>query len=216
MNQSNVLEGREEGIHIEVRGIDFKRQHRAVATGEHATRHLMIGMVGSSGIMHGLYRIPCSEPVGELRRIRAGAFLAQRIAHRPAARQPYVERSRPESASLNERTHGCDHRCRSRNGAEDDVVMTRQRLSDGLYDNVSAKGDRPAVVGSSERVVDNELRAMLMGKCCESANIGNAHPRVGDRLDKNQARRLPERVGDDAHVGGIHICRGDAPALHIA
>ena len=95
-------------------------------------------------------------------------------------------------------------------------MMTRQRLGGGFYDHVSAKRDWPAVVGSGERVVDDEERAMVVRESCESLNIGNAHPRVGDRLDKNQARRLPERVGDDAHVGGIHICRGDAPALHIA
>src|SRR5204863_7258319 len=176
----------------------------------------MIGMVGSSGIMHGLYRIPCSEPVGELRRIRAGAFLAQRIAHRPAARQPDVKRSRPESGTFYERTHGRDDLLSSRDGAEDDVMMTRQRLGGGFYDHVSAKRDWPAVVGSGERVVDDEERAMVVRESCESLNIGNAHPRVGDRLDKNQARRLPERGGSDAHVGGSHICRGGAPALHVA
>ena len=89
--------------------------------------------------------------------------------------------------------------------AADHVAVAVQVLRRRVIHDVGAERQRTLEVRRSERVVDDEQRTAPVGELGNGGDVGEAHHRVGRRLDEHQPRRGRHGVGNALRIARVDV-----------
>ena len=91
--------------------------------------------------------------------------------------------------------------------------MPRQELGGRVNDDVGPVLDRPAEIGSGERVVDDERQARFMGDCRDALDVDHDAAGVGEIFDEDRLALRRQAFAEIFRVARIDEMAGPAELL---
>src|SRR5436190_13301117 len=207
--------------------VELNGDHPAEA-GHLRLRELVLRVRGETGIDHALLPQALGEPGGDRAAVLVVARHAEVQRFRGPERPAGVERTRHGARGVeNELQAGGEIVVVQDGDTAHHVGVAVQVLRRGVVDDVRAEVEWLLEEWRGEGVVDEEQCIGTVRDLSRRTEVGDAHQRIGRRLDEDHPRGRGHRIGDALRIARVDVAetkpevlqqpveQPEAPAVHV-